>query len=196
MTVQLRSTSSPKLVLMAALFGFTLACEPSVMSAQAQTTAQAQAQQPNQGNLTLAVTPPSPAHLAVALELMQQIGAARMFDSLVPNMGSQIVNTILRTRPELTNDLKAVITKISPDFDKQKQGLIDSAVLIFARAMTEQELRETVTYMKTPAGQKFLDTQSQTITTVAAILDQWNRQLSVDMFDRVRAEMKLKGHEL
>jgi hypothetical protein len=161
-----------------------------------QARAQAPAPQQNQGGLALAVTPPTAAHLSIAHELMQQIGAERMFDALVPNMGSQIANTILRTRPELTTDLKDVIAKISPDFDKQKQGLIDSAVLIFARAMTEQELRETVTYMKTPAGQKFLDTQSQTITTVASLLDQWNRQLSVEMFDRVRAEMKLKGHEL
>jgi hypothetical protein len=177
---------------MATLFGFVLASGSMLNQARAQ----APAPQQNQGGLALAVTPPTAAHLSIAHELMQQIGAERMFDALVPNMGSQIANTILRTRPELTTDLKDVIAKISPDFDKQKQGLIDSAVLIFARAMTEQELRETVTYMKTPAGQKFLDTQSQTITTVASLLDQWNRQLSVEMFDRVRAEMKLKGHEL
>ena len=44
--------------------------------------------------------------------------------------------------------------------------------------------------------EKFLDTQGQSANAIAAMLDQWNRQLSVDMFARVREEMKKKGHDL
>ncbi len=147
-------------------------------------------------NVALPATPPTAAHKAAALELMQQIGAARMFDAFIPNMQSQITGTITRTRPELAGDLKSVLAEIQPEFDKQKSQIVDSSILVFTRAMTEQELKETLTFLKSASGQKFLDTQGQAVNTIVVMLDQWNKQMSVDMFARVRAEMKKKGHDI
>ena len=148
------------------------------------------------GSVSLTTTPPTPTHLAAARELMEQVGAARLFDAFIPNMQIQITNLVTRTRPELGADLKSALTAIAPEFEKQKAQLQDSAVVVFARSMTEQELKDTLVFLHTAAGQKFLDTQGQAVNTVAIMLDQWNRQLSVEMYDRVRAEMKKNGHDL
>jgi hypothetical protein len=173
----------------------------ALVLAAAPASAQAPAQQPAtppgaQPGLALQVQPPSANHLALARELMTQIGVARMFDTFVPNMSRQITGLVTRTRPDLAPDLKVAIETVVPEFEKQKASLVESAVTVFARAMTEQELGETMNFLRTPAGQKFLDTQGQAVNTIAVMLDQWNRQLSVDMFERVRAEMKKKGHDL
>ena len=150
---------------------------------------------PSGAPVALATTPPAASHIAVALELMQQIGAARMFEAFIPNMQSQITGVVTRTRPELSADLKTVLTDVQPEFDQQKKQLLDSAILVFARAMTEQEIKDTLTFIKTPAGQKFLDTQGQAVNTIVVMLDQWSKQMSVDMFARVREGLQKKGHD-
>ena len=162
----------------------------------AQASAQNAPAQPAQGSVALQTQPASKSHLDAAAELMSQVGASKMFDAFIPNMQSQITGLVTRTRPELLNDLKGAISEVQPEFEKQKEQLLQSAVQIFARAMTEQEIKETLVFIKTPTGQKFLDMQGQAVNSIVVMLDQWSKQMAVDMFARVREVMKKKGHEL
>ncbi len=158
--------------------------------------AQAQAPASPQPGVSLAVTPPSAEHLGFARELLSQIGAERLIETVVSNMVARLSQTVTATRPELTNDLKAVMDSIRPEFDKQTPLVVEDAARVFSRAMTEQELRETVTFLKSPAGQKYLDTQGQSVSMISSMMEQWSRQLSQQMFEKARAEMKKKGHDI
>jgi hypothetical protein len=53
-----------------------------------------------------------------------------------------------------------------------------------------------VTRLKTPAGKKYVETQPVSMNKIMQSMDSWNRDLSVTVVDRVRAEMKKKGHDL
>src|SRR4051812_19769764 len=85
-----------------------LAASPA--AAQAPAPAQAPAANPSapgaQPGVALQVAPPTEKHVALARDLMDQIGAARMFDTFVPNMSRQITTMVTRTRPDLGPDLK------------------------------------------------------------------------------------------
>ncbi len=141
--------------------------------------------------------PMTDAKFAAARELVLLAGIDRGYQGFVPEMLRELNGNITRTRPELLADMNAVMTSvIVPEFMKRTQDMTDQAARIVASFMNDDELKETVTFLKTPGGKKYIDMQPQVMNGVVSSLDAWNRQLAVEMMNRVRAEMKKKGHDL
>jgi hypothetical protein len=137
------------------------------------------------------------AKFAQARELVQLAGIDRGFQGFVPEMLRELNGNVTRTRPELLADMNKVMTDvISPEFMKRTGEMTDQAARIVASTMNDDELKQTLAFLKTPAGKKYVDMQPQVMQGVIASLDAWNRQLAVEMMDRVRVEMKKKGHDL
>ena len=111
-------------------------------------------------------------------------------------MVTRMMTSVTATRPELTNDMKTVMEQVRVEYDKQTGLVLSDAINVFVRAMTEQELRETTTFLRSPAGQKYLDTQGQSVAQISNMLEQWSKQISQSMFEQARAEMKKKGHDI
>ncbi|MDB5648789.1 MAG: uncharacterized protein JWL62_309 [Hyphomicrobiales bacterium] len=155
------------------------------------------AQQPAQPNYL----PPTPAisdtQFATAKEIVGLTGISKTFDPFIPAMLNELQGNLTRTRPELLADMNAVMKeKIAPEFTKRNEEMIDYAARLVATAMPESELKETLAFLKTSAGKHYTDLQPLILSRIVAGLDAWNRVLSVEMMDRVRAEMKKKGHDL
>ncbi|MDB5643197.1 MAG: hypothetical protein JWN07_2514 [Hyphomicrobiales bacterium] len=141
--------------------------------------------------------PASDAKFTQARELVQLAGIDRGFQGFVPEMLRELNGNLTRTRPELLADMNVVMNEtIVPEFMKRTGEMTDQAARIVAASMTDDELKQTVVFLKTPAGKKYVDMQPQVMNGVISSLDAWNRQLAVEMMDRVRAEMKKKGHDL
>jgi hypothetical protein len=141
--------------------------------------------------------PMTDAKFAAARELVQLAGIDRGFQGFVPEMLRELNGNVTRTRPELLADMNVVMSSIIvPEFLKRTQEMTDQAARIVASSMSDDELKQTVLFLKTPAGKKYVDMQPQVMNGVVSSLDAWNRQLAVEMMDRVRAEMKKKGHDL
>lgn len=141
--------------------------------------------------------PASDAKFAQARELVQISGIDRGFQGFVPEMLRELNGNITRTRPELLADMGKVMSEvITPEFMKRTNEMTDQAARIVAASMTDDELKQTLAFLKTPAGKKYVDMQPQVMNGVIKSLDAWNRQLAVEMMDRVRVEMKKKGHDL
>lgn len=144
-----------------------------------------------------ATSPVSDAQFALAKEVVQLAGIDRGFQGFVPELLKELNGNVTRTRPELINDMNAVMKDVMvPEYNKRTMEMTDQAARLVANAMSEDELKQTVAFLKTPAGKKYIDMQPQVMSQVIASLDAWNRQLAVEMMDRVRAEMKKKGHDL
>jgi uncharacterized protein len=139
---------------------------------------------------------PSPSHLAAARALVIACGMSRSFSIIIPQFLDQIGSSLTQTRPELTHDLKAVLTELKPEFDKQVDEMIDIAAQIYVKQMSEQDLKAAVAFFESPAGKKYVETQPAFLTEVVTAMQGWQGKISSDMMTRVRAEMKKKGHEL
>ena len=111
-------------------------------------------------------------------------------------MVDQLTRTITATRPELVNDLKAILAELQPELKKNADEVMAIAARVVAKRMSEQELKETAAFFKSPAGQKYVASQPATLDEIVAVLQAWNERLSTDITTRVRAEMKKRGHDL
>ena len=137
----------------------------------------------------------SPNHLALARETMLNSGISRSFDSIIPAFSEQIKKNAV-TRPELTSDLDDVIKNLQPEMELQKQRMIDIAARIYAQRLTEPELKDIVTFFRSPAGKRYVETQPQVLDELVGAMQDWTEEVSEYMMVRVRAEMGRRGHQL
>ncbi len=138
----------------------------------------------------------SAAHLDAAREVVALSGIARTFNVMVPQLAEQTLVTITRTRPEVRNDLLAVLSAIRPEFEKRSVLMVDSTARAFAGVMSEQDLKDTAAFFKSGAGQSYVRMQPMVIDQMVVSLDAWNRQMSIDLMTRVREELRKKGHTI
>ncbi|MGB8277381.1 MAG: DUF2059 domain-containing protein [Methylovirgula sp.] len=143
-----------------------------------------------------AAAEPSPSHLAAARELVVVSGMSRSFNAAIPQMLSQFSTTFTQTRPELAPDLAAVLKQIEPEFAKDVDDMVDKAAHIYARLLTEQEIKTAVAFFTSPGGKKYVETQPYFFNDVVNAMQDWHQKISSEMVTRVRAELKKKGHTL
>jgi hypothetical protein len=137
------------------------------------------------------------AQFALGRELAVLSGLDKGFEGFIPGILRELQLNFSRTRPEIAADLDKVLREIIlPEFNKRTAEMVDQSARILASTMSEQELKETVAFLKTPAGKKYVETQPVSMNKIMQSMDSWNRDLSVTVVDRVRAEMKKKGHDL
>ncbi len=93
-----------------------------------------------------------PEKLAMARQVVLASGMGRSFEPMVPQLEEQIPAVITRTRPELSKDVGAVLTQLHPEFSKKTDEMIDIAARIYARRLSDEDLKATVAFFDSPAG--------------------------------------------
>ena len=161
----------------------------------------AQAQQAVPGSAPPAAQGPgtssssTPGHLALARELASLTGMLSMYDGFLPTFGEQIRRGAV-IRPELTKDLNQVLDALKPELEQQKQLMVATTARLYASSFSEAELKDLVTYFKTPIGQKYLQLAPQIFDDLAVETERWTQRVSEYVMTRVRAEMGKRGHQM
>jgi hypothetical protein len=138
---------------------------------------------------------PSAAHLAAARDVANLSGMARSFDAVLPRFGEAIRKNAV-TRPDLTKDLDDVLEKLKPELELQKQQMVNATARIFAANMSEQELKDTAAFFRSPSGQKYVVSQPAVLDEMVRQMEAWTRDVSEYVMVRVRAEMGKRGHAM
>jgi hypothetical protein len=138
---------------------------------------------------------PSPTHLAVARDVVTLSGMERSFDSVLPRFSDAIRKNAV-TRPDLTKDLDDVLEKLKPELELQKQQMVNATARIFAANMSEQELKDTAAFFRSPSGQKYVLSQPAVLDEMVRQMETWTRDVSEYVMVRVRAEMGKRGHAM
>lgn len=138
---------------------------------------------------------PSPAQIAAGRELVIASGMARSFAPMVPQLADQIMPMLTKTRPELKPNLTAVMAQLQPEFAQKGDEMITIAARIYARQMSEQELKDAAAFFNSPVGKKYVNSQPGMLDQLVVAMQSWTQQLSTYMMQRVHEEMKKKGQD-
>jgi uncharacterized protein len=192
--------SRPLIAALGLALGLAPLALPHAASAQANKPVPAKpAAAPNTpaANTPAANTPAAftPSHLALAREVMLTSGIARSFDSVLPAFADQIRKQSV-TRPELAKDLDEVLASLQPEMELQKQRMIDIAARTYASKFSEAELKEIVTFFRSPAGKHYVEAQPQLLDEMVQEMQDWTQDVSEYVMVRVRAEMGKRGHQM
>ena len=140
--------------------------------------------------------PITPSQLAAARALVIASGMSRSFTVIIPQFVNQIGSSLTETRPELTEDLKAVFEQLRPEFEKQADEMTDIAGQIFAKHMSEADLTAAVAFFSSAAGKQYVAAQPAILSDLVTAMQGWQGKISTNMMTRVREEMKKKGHDV
>jgi hypothetical protein len=146
--------------------------------------------------LPAAAQQPSPAAIALAQEIITVKGSGNIFDGLVPSIVEQAKSIFLQTNPMLSKDLNDVAATLRTDFAGRHAELTGDLAKFYASRFTEQELKDILAFYKTPAGKKVIEEEPRIFEEGVANMRAWANKFSQEVIDKLRVEMKKKGHDL
>lgn len=138
----------------------------------------------------------APAHHAVAVEVVKSSGMSRSIETIVPTIVDKARQLFVSMRPELAGEIDKSIKTLMPEFDKQREEALKLAAYGFASRLNEAELKEINTFFNSASGKKFVDSQPVILDEMFRNLDTFTERLSQLVVDKLRADMKAKGHTL
>jgi hypothetical protein len=177
-----------KIVMAALLAGLAFAAAPL----QAQQPA---AKQPAPGAAP-ALKQASPAALAAAKEILAMKNASQMYAAAVPNIVDQTKVALIQSNLNYQKDLNEVAVIVAKNLAGKEQEIGEGMARIYANEFTEQELKDLVTFYKSPLGQKLLATEPRAIQFSMSYMNQWAQVFAQTVNEQFRAEMKKRGKDI
>ena len=148
-----------------------------------------------------AQTPPplkdaSPAALAAANEILAMKNASAMYAQAIPNIVAQTKDALLRENLNYQKDLNEVAVIVAQSMAGRQKEIGDGMAKIYANEFTEQELKDLVTFYKSPLGQKMTKEEPVALDQSLKRAQDWSMDFADVVMGRFRAEMKKRGHDL
>jgi uncharacterized protein len=139
---------------------------------------------------------PSANAIALAKEIIVAKGAATMYDPVVANLIERTKGAFLQTNIMLSQELNDVAAKLRTELAPRSAELVNDAARLYAARFTEQELRNTLAFYKSPLGQKVIAEEPAILNQSMSNVETWAGKFAEEVMIKFRAEMKKKGHDL
>jgi uncharacterized protein len=138
----------------------------------------------------------SPAAIAAAKEILSMKNAGAMYASAVPNIVQQTRDQLMQSNLNYQKDLNEVAVVIAQKLAGREKEIGEGMAKVYANEFSEQELKDLVTFYKSPLGQKLLSTEPRAIQFSMSYMNQWAQTFSEAVNGEFRAEMRKRGKEI
>jgi uncharacterized protein len=137
---------------------------------------------------------PSKNALSLANEILDIKGSMTIFEAVVPGVIEKSKATLLQMNPNLFRELNDVANDLRKEFAPKLDTLRAEVARIYATRFTEQEMKETIAFYKSPLGKKILSEEPAFVDRSMTAAQDWAIKLNDEVLQRFRAEMKKRGH--
>jgi len=145
---------------------------------------------------TASAQQPTPAAVSMAKEILEVKGSLTMFEPIVPGVIESAKNVFLQQSPNLQKDLNETAATLRTQLAPRSAELKEEIAKIYAAQFTEAELKDALTFFKSPLGKKIVAEEPRFVEASLTRAQDWANRLSEDVMGKIRAEMKKKGHNL
>ena len=140
--------------------------------------------------------PPSAAAMASAREILVLKNAGAMYASAVPNIVQRTKEALLQSNLNYQKDLNEVALTVAQSLAGREKELGELMARIYATDFTEQELKDLVTFYKSPLGAKLLVQEPRSIQSSINTMGGWAQSFGEEVDKAFRVEMRKRGKEL
>jgi hypothetical protein len=140
--------------------------------------------------------PASPAAIAAAREILAMKNASAMYAQAVPNIVQQTKDQLMQSNLNYQKDLNEVAVIVAQKLAGKEKEIGEGMAAVYAGDFTEQELKDLVTFYKSPLGQKLLTTEPRAIQQSMGFMNQWAQQFAETVNGEFRAEMRKRGKQI
>ena len=139
---------------------------------------------------------PSANQQKLARQAVELSGVIRGFEGAVPSVFNQVYGIYIQQNPDLSKEIAGVLQELIPEFDKRKEEIVGILASVYATKFTEAELNDLIAFYNSPTGKKFVTTTGDIGKESLGKIQEWSLALNKQLSDRLKAEMKKKGHTI
>jgi hypothetical protein len=140
--------------------------------------------------------PATPACMASAREILQMKNVPGMYAYAIPNLVHQTKEQLLQSNLNYQKDLNEVEVIVAQKLAGREKEIGEGMAQIFCNAFTDQELKDLVTFYKSPLGQKLITAEPRAIQGSMAYMNSWGQNFAGTVNGEFRAEMRKRGKEI
>lgn len=140
--------------------------------------------------------PPTAGAVAAAKELLAMKHANAMYANAVPGVVERTKTELMQTNINYQKDLNEVAVIVTQKLASRENEIGEGLARVYASQFTEQELKDLVTFYKTPLGQKLLTAEPKAINLSMQYLNQWAQNFAEVVNGEFRAEMRKRGKQI
>ena len=138
----------------------------------------------------------SPAAIAAAKEILTIKNAGAMYAGAVPGLVEKTKIALTQQNLNYQKELNEVAPIVAQQLAGRQNEIGDGMAQIYAGEFTEQELKDLVTFYKSPLGQKLISAEPRAIGLSMAFMNSWAQNFSETVMGAFRAEMRKRGKEI
>ena len=150
-------------------------------------------QQPQQAPV---LKPASPGALAAAREILTMKNVRAIYASAVPSIVQRTKDTLLQSNLNYQKDLDEVAVLVAQKMAGRENEIGEGMANVYANEFTEQELKDLVTFYRSPLGQKLLTAEPRAIQFSMSFMNQWAQNFAEAVNAQFRAEMRKRGKQI
>jgi hypothetical protein len=139
---------------------------------------------------------PSPNAVLLAKQIIQLKGVDAMFAPLVHGVIVKVRDQFIQSNFMWANDLSQIAAGLEKEYGPRGSQVIDATARIYASHFTEAELKELLAFYQSPLGRKSVAEEPKITDESMAYAGHWGDDLSVEIIDKMRAEMKKRGKDI
>jgi hypothetical protein len=139
---------------------------------------------------------PSPAAIATAREILEVKGGIGLFDTVISGVVEHHKNLLVQANPTASRDLEALAAQLRKELQPRTKDIQHEVSRAYAEQFTEAELKELLAFYKSPLGRKVSDSEPKALDLASKRVEDWAIKFAGEVTNRMRAEMKKKGHNL
>jgi hypothetical protein len=102
----------------------------------------------------------------------------------------------MQTNLNYQKDLNEVAVIVAQKLAGKEKEIGDGMAAVYAADFTEQELKDLVTFYKSPLGQKLLSAEPRAIQQSMGFMNQWAQQFAETVNGEFRGEMRKRGKQI
>ncbi len=141
--------------------------------------------------------PPSANSILIAKQILELKGTrVGIFEPLIRGVITKVKNQFMQTNFMWAKDLNEVAAILEKQYAPQAGELLDESARIYAEHFTEAELKSLLAFYQSPVGRKAIAEEPKALDQTMVHAGEFGDTLAEKVIDRMREEMKKRGHDL
>lgn len=135
-------------------------------------------------------------HLSLAVQVVQSAGATRGFNVVLPDLASQVIDRLIRLRPDLHKEIAAAAEAAALKLAVRRSELDTEVARVWAGYFTPEELESLLAFYKSPAGEKFSQVGPRVVQESFQAVERWSGRVGDELLEQTRLELRNQGIEI
>lgn len=138
----------------------------------------------------------SPEALAAAKELIIATNAADQFKTLGPLLMQELKPAIVQNRPQVERAYDELMPKMLEGMNSELGAIMEATAIIYANNFSVEEMREVAAFYSRPVGQKLLQKMPVVMQQSMQMGRKFGESLARDLDEKMRGELRKRGHNI